>query len=99
MAAQPNVPDSNEGLQPKKHYYIRGFLGEGRIGRVYRAERADPEDVLACKIIPEGRLRKGWERELQKLTKLRGVPHVVQYYDHGTDFDGANRPYIWVMFQ
>ena len=91
--------DPNEGLQPKKHYYIDGFLGEGKIGRVYRAVRKDPDDVLACKIITEGRLRKGWERELQKLTKLRGVPHVVQYHDHGTENDAKNRPYSWVMFE
>jgi hypothetical protein len=91
--------DPNEGLQPKKHYYIKDFVGEGKIGRVYRAVRTDPDDVLACKIIPEGRLRQGWERELQKLTKLRGVQHVVQYHDHGTETDAKNRPYIWVMFQ
>jgi hypothetical protein len=87
------------GLQPVANYYLKELRGEGKIGRVYRAERTDPADELACKIIPEGRLKQGWERELQKVTKLRGIPHVVQYHSHGSGLDKKNRPYTWVMFQ
>src|SRR5438445_31220 len=87
------------GLQPVPNYYLTEFKGEGKIGRVYRAERSDPADVLACKLIPEGKLKSGWQRELQKVAKLRGVPHVVQYHSHGSALDTSSRPYIWVLFQ
>lgn len=95
----PTGEDPYLGLQPIPNYYLTEFKGEGKIGRVYRADRADPEDVLACKIIPEGRLKKGWERELQKVSKLRGVPHVVQYHSHDAGLDNKKRVYTWVMFQ
>jgi len=80
-------------------YRLTRKVGEGRIGSVYRAEReAYLADVLACKIIPEGRLKSGWERELEKVLQLRAVPHVVQYHQHGSALDANYRPFIWVLW-
>ncbi|MEI9897581.1 MAG: protein kinase [Chthoniobacter sp.] len=73
-------------------------LGKGKIGRVYRAENSRTGRTLACKIIREGGLSDGWERELEKVRKLTGIPNVVQYHDHGSDFDAEQRPYHWVIF-
>src|SRR3990167_7023972 len=87
------------GLHPITDYYLTEKVGEGKIGSIYRAERSDPPDVLACKIIPEGRLKDGWQRELEKVLRLRTVPNVVQYHPpHGAGYDKNNRPYYWVMW-
>ena len=86
------------GVEPTPGYCLTAKVGEGRIGTVYRAERSDPRDVLACKVIPEGKLKPGWEREIQKLTRLRGVPNVVPYHSHGTALDRNHRPFTYVLF-
>ena len=78
------ITDPFIGCSPIPGYMLVRQVGAGRIGSVYEARREEPDDRLACKIIPAAKLRKGWERELQKLTKLRTVPHVVQYHNHGT---------------
>jgi hypothetical protein len=86
------------GLVPVLGYTLTKCVGRGRIGAVYKAERLDPHDVIACKIIPEGKLKRGWEREIEKLSQLRGIPNVVQYHGHGQEFDRAKRPYSYVLF-
>lgn len=94
--------DANDkyiGLQPNKDYKLTRRLGEGKIGTVYLAERTGGlQHSLACKIIKEGGLKQGWERELEKVLQLRGVDNVVQYHSHGTGFDSDNRFYAYVMF-
>jgi hypothetical protein len=62
------------------------------------AERNGLEHKLACKIIREGGLKEGWERELEKVLRLRGVDNVVQYHSHDAGLDRDQRLYSFVMF-
>jgi hypothetical protein len=103
MNASMNA-DANDkyiGLQPNKDYKLTKRIGEGKIGTVYLAERMGDhlKHSLACKIIREGGLKQGWERELEKVLQLQDVDHVVQYHSHGTGNDRDQRPYSYVMFQ
>jgi hypothetical protein len=91
--------DKYLGLEPIKGYTLVESVGAGKIGTVYRAERQNPRHVLACKIISEGKLKKGWQRELEKVLALHDIDNVVQYHSHGTDNDRESRPYEFVMFQ
>jgi hypothetical protein len=69
-----DATDKYIGLQPIKDYQLTRRLGEGKIGTVYLAERTGGlQHSLACKIIKEGGLKQGWERELEKVLQLRGV--------------------------
>ncbi len=87
------------GLQPISDYYLTEYVGRGKIGIVYKAEREKPKDTLACKIIPEGKLKPGWEREIEKVSQLQGIPSVVQYHSHGWGPGRNNRPYTWVLWR
>ena len=92
--------DSNIGLNPWEDYILRKFVGEGKIGKVYKAVReSNTDDILACKIIIPQNLKVGWERELVKLSKLRGISNVVHYYHHGSALNKSHMPYAFVMYQ
>ena len=92
--------DPNIGLRPWKDYVLQEFRGKGKIGRVYKAvSESNPDDMLACKIISPQNLKDGWKRELDKLSKLRGVPNVVPYYHYDSTLDKNNKPYAFVMYQ
>ncbi len=96
--------DSNAGIQDPyigqsvTDYCITEFVGAGKIGRVYKAVRKDPRHELACKVIPEGKLKDGWQREIQKVAQLIGVPNIVQYYSHGEGKGRDDRPFTYVLF-
>src|SRR5688572_8529561 len=79
-------------------YTLEEHVGSGRIGAVYRAVRPSLGDTLACKVIREGRLKKGWERELQKISRLRSIPEVVQFHSFGDEKGEDFRPFSYVMF-
>ncbi len=99
MAKKGRQRDPYIGTEPDPGYFLREKVGKGRIGSVYRAVKSRPfRDELACKVIPEGRLKDGWQRELEKVVRLRGVPHVVEYHRHGTAMDNNNRPFVWVLW-
>lgn len=72
-------------------------VGSGKIGHVYKAIREKPETVLACKIIP-GSPKKGWDIELEKVTKLKGVDSVIQYHSHGAGIDANGMPFVWILW-
>ncbi len=90
--------DSYLGVRLDDNYTLSEKIGEGRIGSVYLAQGISPEDKLACKVIPEGNLKHGWQRELEKVILLRGVPNVVPYHRHGSAFDKNSRPYYWILW-
>jgi hypothetical protein len=82
---------------------IEGFtltekIGKGKIGFVFKAVKKNPDIIHACKIVPEGKLKAGWERELEKVLKLRGVENVVQYHSHGLGYDKNSRPFTWIFW-
>lgn len=80
-------------------YKLTRKVGAGKIGFVFEAKNeTHPFDRLACKIIPEGKLKPGWERELEKVIKLAGVESVVQYHSHGTSIDKNQRPFNWIFW-
>jgi len=91
-------PDPFVGVTPWGGYELKRKVGSGKIGSVYRAVRPDPQDTLACKVVEEGRLKLGYERELQKVSLLRGIPNVVQYHHHGASIDKQQRPFIFIFY-
>lgn len=93
---QSDDPYLNIQLIPD--YYLVERVGEGKIGFVYRAERTDPVDTLACKVIPEGKLKSGWQRELEKAIQLKNTPNIVIYHSHGTHLNKEDRPFTWVLW-
>jgi serine/threonine protein kinase len=79
-------------------YELTAKVGWGRIGSVYKAIRSSPQDTLACKVIQQEKLKQGWEREIEKVIRLRGVPNIVQYHAHGTKLDKNSRPFVWILW-
>ena len=50
-------------------------------------------------MIPEGRLKNGWQRELEKVIQLSGIPGVVPYRSaRRKAFDKTSRPFTYVFF-
>lgn len=87
-----------ELLQVVPGYRLRELIGQGGMGAVYAAQRADGayEERVAIKIIgqhlsssPEALARFRSERQI--LAKLRH-PSIAQIHDGGTTIDG--RPYL-----
>ncbi|MDC6385378.1 hypothetical protein D2V93_02895 [Flagellimonas taeanensis] len=92
--------DYNIGISPWKDYVLTEYKGKGKTGRVYKAVRkGDSQDILACKIISPKKLRPGWENELEKLSKLRGVPNVVPYFHHGECKNQNDEPVVFILYQ
>lgn len=92
--------DINLGLRPWKDYILTKYVGKGKIGRVYKAiNEFDDQDVLACKIIKEKKLRNGWEKELEKLSKLRGVDGVVPYFHHIEGLNKKDENVVFIFYQ
>lgn len=98
MVEKEPTQDPYKGIQPILNYFLTDKIDDGGIGSVYKAERNNPKDVWACKVIPEGKLKQGWERELDKVINLRGIPNVVQYYQHGSCLDKNQRTFVWILW-
>ena len=81
-------------------YTVDKYIGHGTIGVVFHAVNKDIGDVAACKIIPQKTLKDGWKIELEKLSKLGGLPTVVQYKGHGPEIITAqNAPVVCILYQ
>ena len=76
-------------------YRITGLLGQGGMGRVFRAERADGvfEQVIAIKLTRRTRLPEQvagqFARERQILARLRH-PNIAQLFDGGVTPEGLS---------
>ena len=76
-------------------YRITGLLGQGGMGRVFRAERADGvfEQTIAIKLMRRTRLPAAvagqFARERQILARLRH-PHIAQLFDGGVTPEGLS---------
>jgi non-specific serine/threonine protein kinase/serine/threonine-protein kinase len=85
-------PDTRVGL-----YRLKGVIGEGGMGTVYRAVRADDEfqSEVAIKILKRGMeadyIIERFRRERQILANL-SHPNIARLFDGGTTADG--RPYF-----
>ena len=66
-------------------YRLTTFLGAGRIGYVYRAERSDVPEVTYAVKLTFSELKEGWQTEIQKVARLHSVDGVVHFHDLGTD--------------
>lgn len=95
----PSAQDPYLGVETLKGYFLKEKIGAGKIGTVYLAERADKKHRYACKVIPEGKLKDGWDKELEKVWLLTRVPNVVQYIDHSGAVDQNNRLFCYVIFE
>lgn len=69
-------------------YVLTEHRGHGKNGVVYRAENPAIGETLACKIVCTRTLKDGWEDELKKVVKLRGIQQVAGYI--GRDFIPVN---------
>lgn len=81
-----------------ERYEIRGKIGQGGIGAVYRAfDQRMNREVAIKRIIPEGGDAEHQDEATKQLTKEAGAlaalqhPHIVTVYDVGADEDG---PYV-----
>jgi len=81
-----------------ERYEIRGKIGQGGIGAVYRAfDQRMNREVAIKRIIPEGSDPEHEDEATKQLTKEAGAlaalqhPHIVTVYDVGADEDG---PYV-----
>ena len=90
--------NKNIGLHVAK-YRLAEYVGSGKIGSVYRAVSLNVTNAeVACKLIPAGKLKDGWERELEKLALLDSVPCVARYRDSGACIGSDNRPYVYILY-
>lgn len=78
-------------------YEIKGKLGQGGVGAVYRAyDKNLNRDVAIKRVLPDGEFEKtdadteGLVQEAKALSSLNH-PHIVSVYDAGIDEDG---PYV-----
>jgi serine/threonine-protein kinase len=92
MAADDPEPTPGGAIGP---YEVRGLIGAGGMGRVYRARDARLDREVAVKVLPTsfaadaGRLRR-FEQEARASGALTH-PNVVTVHDVGTDH---GRPYL-----
>jgi tetratricopeptide (TPR) repeat protein len=93
----PLGPALEEAPPPERlgPYRIIGLLGEGGMGRVFRAERADGvfEQTIAIKLMRRTRLPQAlagqFARERQILARLRH-PNIAQLFDGGVTPEGLS---------
>lgn len=93
-----DLPDSWIG-EEIEDYRLTKILGHGKIGYVFLAQHKNiPKALRACKIVREGQLKPGWEREIEKVAQLRGIPEVVDILDWGSNISNANRPFSYIFY-
>jgi hypothetical protein len=76
----PSVPD----LQRIDRYELRGLLGRGAMGRVYRAWDSKLDREVALKVVSQGadqKNRERFHREVIAIASLRH-PNIVEVYDY-----------------
>jgi hypothetical protein len=80
-------------------YQLRSILGQGKIGVVFLGEhRSIPSLRRAYKIIAEGQLKAGWEREIAKVSQLAGVSEVAPVLEFSAVMDSRNRPCSYIAY-
>src|SRR6266446_6046904 len=90
-----------QGLKlDKTPYQITEYIGRGRISFVFKAVN-DVGQIVACKIIPNEKLRDDWKKEIQKVQLLEdaGIEGIVRYIDHGAQHLGASEIFTWILWR
>lgn len=81
-------------------YKLHSVLGHGRIGYVFLATHRQVKGKrVACKIILEGGLKPGWEREIEKVAQLEGISEVAPVVSWGTGLSVDHRPFSFILYQ
>ena len=81
----------------KERYDIKGKIGQGGIGAVYRAfDRRLNRDVAIKRVLPQGGFENKEEAVAHLLKEAKSLssvqhPHIVTVYDAGVDEEG---PYV-----
>lgn len=97
--AERNLPQENEFAgEQVLGYNLCKEIGRGKIGVVYKAIHPRTKDKVACKIIPSENLKSGWETEIEKISKLSGIPTVAQYKNHKAE-QIKEKPYICIFYE
>jgi serine/threonine protein kinase len=91
-----NEDDPYIGVDLKNGYIITEYVNSGKIGSIYKAVNKETQDVLACKVIKK--LKDGWEKEILKVVRLRGIPNIVPYHTHGSGLDKKHQTFVWVLW-
>ena len=89
------------GYQISDKYSLGEIIGHGKIGVVFRGTRkltTAENETVAIKIIPSEKLRKNWEDEIVKLSKIKGNVRVPRYIDHGT-FHKQNKLLAYIVYE
>jgi predicted Ser/Thr protein kinase len=80
-------------------YRLRSRLGQGKIGVVFLGEHRNiPSLRRAYKIIAEGQLKPGWDREIAKVSQLNGVTEVAPVLEFGPVMDFNNRNCTFIAY-
>jgi hypothetical protein len=76
-------------------YTLTEYIGAGKIGFVYRAQRSDLEDAIFAVKLTFDSLREGWETEIRKVAQLALVEGVAHFHDLGTSsINSEGRPHL-----
>jgi serine/threonine-protein kinase len=89
----PEPPDALPGTRIAGNYEILDLLGEGAMGRVYRAKQLSLDKVVAIKVLhkhlaTDTKLAKRFHREARAASRL-SHPNSVQIIDFGAAEDGT----------
>ena len=90
-------PKKFEGIVIEE-YKLEEYVGLGKHGVVYRAVREDSYSTVACKLIQEKALTKGWKTELAKANKLNGIEQVVPCVFHASKIIDED-VYVYIFSQ
>lgn len=80
-------------------YILTKILGHGRIGYVFLAKHKSISTAMrACKIIKGGELKNGWEKEIDKVSQLKGVPEIVDIVSWGTHINRSGEECTFICY-
>lgn len=81
-------------------YIVQEPVGEGCVGKVYKAYREDMKDERAVKFVPMATVEQkpNWQAEITKVNRLNSIEGVVHYHTHGT-VDVKGQQYLYIMWE
>ena len=82
------------------NYIIKEALGEGCVGKVYRAYYEEIRDTRAVKFVPMSVVenKPNWQAEIIKVNQLSTIDGVVHYHTHGTITVNGDQ-YLFIMWE